>query len=372
MKFNGMRTNAGNGPKYVRILPLAIIASRRIASRSIPASPRKKCSACESNASPSTSLTNKWVPPLVAAIQSTTLNASAIGPRGGARFGFRTKAERERRRGWLFFEIEHALFQRVNVAHHEDGNEAEHAPENETAFGDRLFVNDRPGIHEHDFQIEKNEKHRHKVKLHVEARLAASVGHHPAFIWHILGGGPFTGFSAERTDQKRGSSKADGNDHLQEHRQVVAQHPDCEAPMLILARGGRYLPVLWRDCLYQRRGQSFVLFAILLHRTARDQVLQLFIRAQPEHLLPAAGGIAGPQIFMDDVEQFLELERGTTRQYGDQFLRYEVRNSARKCVFLENSHRAANIAHFGRADSIILGQSAPLRRRAEMAQAGAA
>ena len=58
-KFNGMRKSAGNGPKYIRALPFTLITSGRIASRSTPGSPRKRYSACESNASPSTSLTKR-------------------------------------------------------------------------------------------------------------------------------------------------------------------------------------------------------------------------------------------------------------------------------------------------------------------------
>src|SRR5437870_9763363 len=79
MKFSGIRTNAGNGPKYMRTLPFTIIASELIAPKSTPTSPRRKCSACESYASPSHSLTNTWLPPLVAIIQISTLSANVSG-----------------------------------------------------------------------------------------------------------------------------------------------------------------------------------------------------------------------------------------------------------------------------------------------------
>ena len=42
MKFSGMRTSAGNGPKYIRTLPLTIILSCPMAAASTPTSPRKK------------------------------------------------------------------------------------------------------------------------------------------------------------------------------------------------------------------------------------------------------------------------------------------------------------------------------------------
>src|SRR6266404_10005202 len=47
-RFRGILRNAGKGPKYIRTLPLTIIASCPIASTSTSTSPRKKCSACES------------------------------------------------------------------------------------------------------------------------------------------------------------------------------------------------------------------------------------------------------------------------------------------------------------------------------------
>jgi hypothetical protein len=57
---------------------------------------------------------------------------------------------------------------------------------------------------------------------------------------------------------------------------------------------------------------------------------------------------------VNDIEKFLELEGGASGKHGHQFLSHEIRDSARKCVFLENSHRAGKITHFYPADSIIL------------------
>ena len=41
---------------------------------------------------------------------------------------------------------------------------------------------DRPGIHEDNLDVEKDEQHRHKVKLDAEARLGARLRHGAAFI----------------------------------------------------------------------------------------------------------------------------------------------------------------------------------------------
>src|SRR5438552_16871259 len=71
----------------------------------------------------------------------------------------------------LLPKIERAFFERVNIAHHQDRNEAQHAPKDYAAVRDRFLVNDRPRIHEHDLEVEEDEQHRHQIELHAEARL---------------------------------------------------------------------------------------------------------------------------------------------------------------------------------------------------------
>ena len=84
----------------------------------------------------------------------------------------------------------------------------------------------------------------------------------------------------------------------------------------------------------QRRWKTFVLFAILLDRSARDQILQFLVSAQPQHLLATAGRVSCPEIFVDDIEKLFELERRTPGKDRYQFLGYEIRNAARECIFL--------------------------------------
>src|SRR2546423_12808954 len=86
----------------------------------------------------------------------------------------------------LLSEIERAFFQRVNVAHHQNADEAKHAPENQTAVPDHFFVNDRPWIHEHDLEIEEDEEHRHEIELHTKARLSLALRNHPALVSGVL------------------------------------------------------------------------------------------------------------------------------------------------------------------------------------------
>src|SRR5207253_11448182 len=95
-----------------------------------------------------------WRPPAVAIIQINALSPSATGQSRGevtvSIFGSIV----------LLSKIERALLQGVNVAHHQNGDEAKHAPEDHAAVRDRFFVNDRPGIHEHDLEVEQDEEHR--------------------------------------------------------------------------------------------------------------------------------------------------------------------------------------------------------------------
>src|SRR5207247_2617707 len=78
----------------------------------------------------------------------------------------------EARLGTLFSEIERAFFEGVHVANHQDGNKAEHAPEDRAALLDRVAVNDRPRIHKHDLEIEQDEEHREYIKFNAEAWLS--------------------------------------------------------------------------------------------------------------------------------------------------------------------------------------------------------
>src|SRR5438093_13609980 len=81
--------------------------------------------------------------------------------------------------------VENAFSQRVNVSDHEDGNETEHAPENDRVPMDHVAINHRPRVHEYDFEVEQNEEHRDQVKLYAESRLRFADRYHPAFIRRI-------------------------------------------------------------------------------------------------------------------------------------------------------------------------------------------
>src|SRR5437667_12496815 len=82
----------------------------------------------------------------------------------------------------LFLKVQGPLFERVNVAHHQDRDEAERAPEDHATLFDCVSVNHRPRIHEDDLEVEKNEEHRHEIKLHTETRLPFTLRDHPAFV----------------------------------------------------------------------------------------------------------------------------------------------------------------------------------------------
>jgi len=75
----------------------------------------------------------------------------------------------------LFFPVEHAFFQGVDVAHHQDRDEAQHTPENDLAMNHSFAKYHRPRIHVDDFEIEEDEEHRNEIELHAKARLPLTL-----------------------------------------------------------------------------------------------------------------------------------------------------------------------------------------------------
>src|SRR5215813_3582542 len=114
----------------------------------------------------------------------------------------------------------------VSVTHHQDCDEAEHAPKNDAALFDSVAVDHCPWVHEHDLDVEQDKKHRHHVKLHAEARLAFSLGNHATFVWNIFGWRTFSTLAYQHTDNQRGSSEERGYEDLQENWQIFAEHPE--------------------------------------------------------------------------------------------------------------------------------------------------
>jgi len=94
------------------------------------------------------------------------------------------------------------------------------------------------------------------------------------------------------------------------------------------------MAILLRNCLSQSCRQAFVFLAILLNRTTCHEVLELLIGSQPQHFLAATGSISCPKILMHDIEQLLELERGTFGEDRNQLLSYQIGHTTGECVFL--------------------------------------
>src|SRR5438105_7618514 len=202
----------------MRVCPFTSIASGRIASASTSTLPCRKCSACESNASPRTSLTKTWRRPVVAMIQIRTLSTSATcqSRSPGALSIFVSIV--------LLPKIQRAFFERVNIAHHQDRDEAEHTPEYHATLRDHFLVNDRPRIHEHDLEVEENEQHRYEIELHAEARLNLALRDHAALVGSILCWRASPGLTEQHADHKSGNGEADCNNNLQENRQIFLNH----------------------------------------------------------------------------------------------------------------------------------------------------
>src|ERR1043166_6473931 len=106
------------------------------------------------------------------------------------------------------------------------------------------------------------------------------------------------------------------------------------------------MSVLWGNGGRKSGWQSLVFLTGLSHCTTGHKILQLLTRAQAQHFFASAGRISGAQIFVHDIEELLELERCSAGKDRNQFLGHKIGNSARECVFLENSHKAQMISHF--------------------------
>src|SRR6476660_7339774 len=87
----------------------------------------------------------------------------------------------------LVLPIESALLQGVDVADKKNTEERKHRAKNEICISlEHLAINNGPWIKKDNLDIEKNEKHRHQIKLHRKARVAFPHRQHAAFIRHIL------------------------------------------------------------------------------------------------------------------------------------------------------------------------------------------
>src|SRR5438093_3921832 len=120
--------------------------------------------------------------------------------------------------------VENTFSQRVNVSDHEDGNETEHAPENDRVPVNHVAINHCPGVHEHDLEIEKNEEHGDQIKLYAEPRLRFTDRYHPAFIGRIFDPATAAGLTQKHAhDQGRGGETDSDND-LQPDWKIISQH----------------------------------------------------------------------------------------------------------------------------------------------------
>ena len=115
----------------------------------------------------------------------------------------------------LFFPVQRPLLEGIDVPNHENGYEAEHAPKDQLALDDHFLEDDCPGVHEHDFQIEQNEKHGDQVKLHAEAWLRFPLWYHSAFVGSVLNSRSPSSHSQKHTDEQGGNCKTDCNSDVQ-------------------------------------------------------------------------------------------------------------------------------------------------------------
>jgi len=111
--------------------------------------------------------------------------------------------------------IKRSFFDRVDISDHENGNEAQHAPENDRAMDDHEFAEDnRPREHKNNLDIKKNEEHGDEVKFDTESRLRAGVGNHSALVGHVFGCGSSPGPSQNEIGKQGDGGKSHRHDHM--------------------------------------------------------------------------------------------------------------------------------------------------------------
>src|SRR6478672_5977799 len=86
----------------------------------------------------------------------------------------------------LLFPVQGTLLQCVNISDHQDCDKAQHTPEDQLAVANHIFENNRPWIHEHDFEIEENKEHRNQIEFYAKAWLHFSIRHHSTLVGGIF------------------------------------------------------------------------------------------------------------------------------------------------------------------------------------------
>jgi hypothetical protein len=191
---------------------------------------------------------------------------------------------------------------------------------------DHVAINDRPWVHEDNLEVEQDEEHRDQVKLYAEPRLRLTDRHHAAFVGGIFDWSTATGFAQQYTNDQSRGRETDRDNNLQQNWKIISQHAALAAAEELSDCCYWNMAVLGRNRARQSRRQALIFLAVLFYGATRDQVLQLFISAQTQHFLATACGVAGAEVFVDDVEELFKLERRPTRKHRDEFLGHEIRN----------------------------------------------
>ena len=208
------------------------------------------------------------------------------------------------------FPVEGALHDGIDVANGEDADKAEHTKEDGggVALGDEVAIDDRPGIHENDLDIEEDEEHRDEVKLDTEAGLGVAGGGDSAFVSGVFGGVCFGGFAEENAGDESGGGEADGDDDLEKDGKVFA-HREAEELGGGWSGGGAF----WGKGFEggENFGDALIFFFDFFDHAAADEILQFFVGAEAEHFFATAGGVAGFEFSVNQFKEILEFEVGS-------------------------------------------------------------
>ena len=86
-------------------------------------------------------------------------------------------------------------------------------------------------------------------------------------------------------------------------------------------------------------GEAAVFFAGFFDHAAGDEVLKFLVGAEAEHFFSTAGGVAGPEALVDDVEELLEFEGSAFfGKGGDELFSHQIRETTRERTFSLHKH----------------------------------
>src|SRR5580658_8253770 len=87
-----------------------------------------------------------------------------------------------------------------------------------------MAVNDRPRVHEDDFDIKEDEQHGHEVKFDRKTGMGGANRILAALVSNILGGVAASPFAEKKRHRQSGGGKESACHNLEKNRHVIVGH----------------------------------------------------------------------------------------------------------------------------------------------------